>query len=480
LIDTPGFQSSNDRHSEAARRSFPDSSAILYLFQPNLVTGEDATMQLVLKGSHVQGIVPKASRTFFIINRADELGVDPVDNPKRYKDLAERKQRELSEALACRGIEVPPKRILCMASDPFGLVGDRKDAISSSYDGNRSWDGFLHFMTAFKEIENDLVRTGAERSLLEGGLARLARLDATRKAERERLLGQSDVVHRMQTLVAERVAEGHRLVAEQRARLIRRVEEHAASLKDEVLSEQNPMRLRIKAQRLQRWWEDPAFSVELQQWGKEALKELEVWRQQTSEAVSRRLDSAEFTGALPDPAVPNGPDAPRDPTGKLRFQRSLVRSGRVMGGATRDVVYNIGTTLGFRFKPWEAVQLAQTLAKVGAVVAVIGVVWDIADAFLEEQRQANREKSRKDIAKWLAKTVPIVVEAASVGYDNEIGLLRAAVEYIAALDAYLGEIRTEQKTMQAAITEVDARRAIYASLRAKAHFALGGHILEEA
>lgn len=216
------------------------------------------------------------------------------------------------------------------------------------------------------------------------------------------------------------------------------------------------------------------------QWGEDAQKDLEEWRLRTSEAINRRLDSAEFSEALPDAAVPEGPDAPSDARGKSWFQDAFDKAGRFMGGATRDIVYSIGKNLGFKFKPWGAVKLARTLGKVGAVMAVVGVAWDIADFFLDERRQAKREEARKELAEWLAKTVPIVVEAVAAGDDDEPGLLRAAAEHIATLDAYLCEIQAEQEAKQAAIAEVDAHRAVYASLQAKAESALGGNIWEEA
>ena len=223
LIDIPGFQSSNESHGEVARRTFPDASAILYLFQPNLVVGDDFGMQTVLLGDRARGIVPKASRTFFIINRGDELGVDPAIATARYKELAERKQMELSQALASRGINISPGSILCMASDPYGLVGNRPDASSSSYDDHRNWDGFQQFMKVFRAIESSLLLTGVDRSILEGGMARLARLADERAREAKLLRAKADVMRQMETLVLECEEEGDRLTAEHRARLERLV-----------------------------------------------------------------------------------------------------------------------------------------------------------------------------------------------------------------------------------------------------------------
>lgn len=476
LVDTPGFQSSNESHTETARRSFPDASAILYLFQPNLVTGDDSPLRLVLKGDRGQCVVPKALRTFFIVNRADELGVDPVDNPRRYKELAERKQRELSEALASRGISVAPTRILCMASDPFGLVGDRDDATSESFDAHRSLDGFGQFMRAYREIEAELLLTGVDRSVLEGGLARIARLEARRAHEIKQLVAQGDALGRLLALVAEQKAEGLRLCAGYRARLTRRVEEHAASLRDEVLSEIDPTRLKLKAESFQKWWKDEALAVELEQWGKEAQKDLEGWRARTEEAINRRFTSAEFTNAFPDPNLPDAPGAPSDANGKSWFLDAFDKAGRLVGGATRDVVYGIGKQLGFKFKPWGAVKLARSLGKAGAVMAAAGVVLDIVDGLWEEHRQAKREVDRRKLAEWLAKTEPSIVKSIADGDNEEPGLLRAAEDYIKLLDNYLADLQSESNCKQAEVDRVTDQQQVYASLIASAERLLGDNI----
>jgi predicted GTPase len=481
LIDVPGFQSSNESHYEVARRTFPDASAILYLFQTNLVLGDDSTMQVVLRGDRARGIAPKASRTFFIINRADELGVDPAVATERYKELAERKQTELSQALASRGVNIAPERILCMASDPYGLVGNRADASSASYDGHRHWDGFQQFMKAFRDIEASLLRTGVDRSLLEGGMARLARLADECASEAKQLGAKADVMRQIEALVQECKAEGHRLAAEHRARLERLVEDHAATLKEDILSEQDPVRLNLKAEKLGKWYKDAALTVELKQWSKQAHGAFQGWNARTSEAIDRRLDSAEFRAAFPDPTFSGGPDAPGDNQTTLLIKDvfgKAAKAGSWMRGATRDVVYGIGKSLGFKFKPWGAVKLAKNLGKAGAVLAVVGVVWDVADAFLDERRHGKREESRKGVAKWLSESAAVIVQMIADGNEAEPGLMQSAAAAIDRLDEFLVEIKTEADTLQAAIDTLDARRMVYAALRSKAELVLGGHIWE--
>ena len=479
LVDTPGFQSANTSHTEVALHSFSDASAIFYLFQPNLLTGDDSAVQLVLKGDRHQGLVPKSLRTFYIVNRADELGVDPVENLRRYKELSGKKRRELSEALASRGVVVEPSRVMCMASDPFGLVGDRDDATSESFDSHRSWDGFNQFMRAFRDVEAEVLRIGVDRSVLEGGLARLARLDLRRATELSDLTRQRDALERMRTLVLEQRGEGLRLVDEHRARLTRLVEEQAAILKEDLLQEMDPNQLKLKSERAQKWWEDKAFTVELEQWGKEAQKDLEGWRIRTEEAIHRRLTSAEFRGVFGEPTLQGAPGAPSNQQGKAWYQDAFDKVGRVMGGATRDVVYKVGKSLGFKFKPWGAVKIARGLSKAGAIMGVVGVVWDIADLMLEERRLDNREQAKGKFTVWLGETIPIIVRTVAEGDEREPGLIKVAETYLEQLMSQVSGLETECINKTSEMDAVRVRRVTYGELQVEAVRLLGNTIWEE-
>ena len=221
--------------------------------------------------------------------------------------------------------------------------------------------------------------------------------------------------------------------------------------------------------------------VELEQWSKEAHGALQRWSRRTSEAINRRLDSAEFRAAFPDPNLSGGPDAPADNQTTLLIKDVFGKTGKAgswMRGATRDIVYGIGKSLGFKFKPWGAVKLAKNLSKAGAVLAVAGVVWDVADAILDERRHGKREQRRKEIAKWLSESADVVLQMIADGNEAESGLMQGAAAAIGRLNEYLVELKTEMNTLQAAIDALDARRVVYAALRDRAELALGGHIWE--
>ncbi len=472
LIDSPGFQSGEATHTEYALRTFPDASAVIYLFQPNLVLGDNGHLLTVLRGDRELGLVPKQERTFFVVNRSDELGVDPETNPDAFKQLADRKKTELSLALGSRGIMVDPGAVFCMASDPFGFVGNRSDVDANAFDPYRAWDGFGHFMAEFRRAQGPLFCAGADRSVIEGGIARISRLEARQSAEIDQLTHQDSLIGRLQMQINEAISEGARLGGKHRADLERLVTEHAAGFRDEVLAEEDPEQLKLKADRLAQWWNDEALQVEILQWVKKAAEDLNAWQERSFEAIERRLESAEFRAAFGDHAE-SAPDSPNAKKGKSWFREAFGIGVSAMSGATRDVVYKIGKALGFKFKPWGAVKLAKNLRKAGAFMGGVGVVVDIADIFLAERRNAKREEDRQKIAAFLRESVPRVVETVTQGDEEEPGVLRQLE--LATQDLYDLEVDLSKELGLLATQLNDARERLstYSALRTEACALLG-------
>ena len=472
LIDSPGFQSGEAKPTEHALRTFPDASAVIYLFHPNLVLGDDGHLITVLRGDRELGLVPKQERTFFVVNRSDELGVDPETNPDAFRQLADRKKTELSLALGSRGICVDPDAVFCMASDPFGLVGNRSDVDAKAFDPYRAWDGFGHFMAEFQRARGPLLRAGADRSVLEGGIARLSRLEARQTAEIDQLIHQDSLIGRLQMQINEALSEGSRLGGKHRADLERLVTEHAAGFRDEVLAEEDPERLKLKADRLAQWSYDEALQVEIRQWAKKAAEELNAWGERSSEAIERRLESAEFRAVFGDHAE-SAPDIPDAKKGKSWFREAFDKVGLVTSGATRDAVYKTGKALRFKFKPWGAVKLAKKLRKVGAVMGGVGVVIDIADIFLAECRSVKREEDRQKLAAYLMESVPRVVETVAQGSEEEPGVLRHLEVTIQVRRDHETELSKERERLATQLGDARERLTIYSALRTEACALLG-------
>ncbi len=479
LVDTPGFQSSDPAHAERALEAIADASAVIHLFQPNLVLGDDRHLRAILCGDEALGLVPKQQRTFFVVNRSDELGVDPEADPKEFAELVKQKKKELSQALHARGIEVDSGSVFCMASDPFGLVGNRDDVDSSAFDPYRKWDGFGPFMKAFRRSREALLRTGVDRSILEGGAARLTRRMTQLEGVIERLGDQERSIARVRAQVLEAIEEGRRLGHRFRAELERLLEDHVAGFHDGVLSEQDPERLRVLAEQLQQWWLDEALGVELDQWAGRAAEELNAWRDRSEEAIGRRLQSPEFRAAFGQVYEEEGPGIPDVPGGGVRVGEVARSVGRgVVDGLPKSVshgaVYRAGKALGVKFKPWGAVKLARQLNKIGGtIMAGLGVVLDIFDWVKAEKEFKRRDGARQEIARFLRESVPRVLDAVAMGDEDEPGLLRQLETTIASLDRVAALQEEERQRIAEQIEQARRRHAVCAELRQQACQHLG-------
>ena len=472
LIDNPGFQSNDSTHDENALRALSDASAVLYLFQPNLIVGDDGHMTTVLRGCMERGVVPRQNHTFFIVNRSDELGVDPEEDPYAFHQLVQRKQTELSLALSSRNIGVAPDRVLCMASDPYGLVGNRTDVDASAYDTHRDWDGFRQFAVAFRRVKAQLLRSGCDRSILGSGLARLANLQTRQRSIVEVLGAQDDALARLQAQIDESVTEGKRLEAKSRADLERLVSEHAAGLRDEMLNEQNPDHLKLLADNLGTWWNHEALHVELEQWARTTADMLNSWQERSFEAIERRSKSMEFRAVFGDHCE----DVPELFTQEMssgRFARAVREPAKWLGSATRNSVYRIGKALGFKFKPWGAVKLAGKIGKVGSVLAVVGVGLDIVEFVVDERRYRSREQERQEIARFLRESVCRVVETIAYGAEHEPGILKNLEAVIATLKDVADDQSSQRENLAGIMGDAQRKLAIYAELMSDASNRLG-------
>lgn len=471
LIDSPGFQSGDATHTEHAMRAFPDASAVIYLFQPNLVLGDDGHLVKILQGDEELGLAPKKERTFFVINRCDELGVDPEMDQKAYEQLVDRKKLELSQALSSRGVDIDPRNIFCMASDPFGLVGSRTDVDATAFDSYRSWDGFSQFMSEFRKARGSLLRAGVDRSVLEGGIARLAMLETRQRQNEDKLTAQDRAIARLQVQINEAIAEGTRLRAQHRADLERLVMDHAAGFRDDILSETDSAQLEVKVKRFEKWWTDEALQVELGQWAKITAEEMNAWSDRSREAIERRLDSPEFRAAFGD-HVEAAPDA-ADMGDKTGWGRMLGKASKYMRGATRDIVYQAGKAVGFKFKPWGAVKLARNVSKVGAVLAVIGIALEVHEIFDLEKRIKKREEVRLKFSEFLRESVPRVVDTVAEGTTEEPGVLSHLNDITQALLELDSAQATEREAIAAQLEQVRTRISTYSALRNNACVLLG-------
>ena len=139
IVDTPGFQSRRAGHDELALSSTRGATPVIVVLHVNLLIGDSTALQTIANGTSTT--VGKGPRILFIVNRGDELGVDPWDFTAESFHRRDRKLSELSASLHSRGLELSSGRIHGVAADPFGGVGAQMPVTAADYGANRLWDG---------------------------------------------------------------------------------------------------------------------------------------------------------------------------------------------------------------------------------------------------------------------------------------------------------------------------------------------------
>lgn len=471
LVDSPGFQSSHLAHTREAWAALADASVVIFLLQPNLILGDDMPLRTAIAGDLSKGIVNKRDSTYFIVNRSDELGVDPELSPDVFTKLVERKRVELRQALAARSIQIDDDQIFFMSSDPYGLVGDRSDADASAFDPYRGWDGFTPFMEELRAVRQGLSASGAARSILHSGIYRLWQQVLLMRHDINLQRRQSDELGQLRLLVGQCATKGKQLGDRYLLTLQTLVRDRAEVLKQAVLVESDPAKLKNKVQQLERWWKDPELVVGLDQWQKEFSEALEAWQRRSNERISRRVASVTFRQAFAGEQPKTG--SFNDAKGKGWAFEIFDKVGRSMGGATREIVYGTGKALGFKFRPWGAVKLAKTFAKAGAVIAVVGVVVDVAFVFVDEHRNAERERARQNLAESLEKSAEQLISIISQGTDDNPGLMSGKDDLVASFQAFDRELANDLAALNEKVQVKLEQVAAYRRLCGKALLLLG-------
>ena len=465
LMDTPGFQSGRERHDTIALESAVDASVVVFLFHVNLVLGDTTLLESVVLGD--SSIPAKGSRTLFLINRCDELGVDPVEAPDEFLIRRSRKEAELRMALESKGIHVSPDRIHTVSGDPYGLVGDSHDVTRNDYsENNRVWDGIRPLLSALDGSADLMSTHGASRSAVDLAIARLLTLDRSLEQEAEAV--ENSITNRQAVLRtlnnAEKDAELlHQALAQEASIIIR---DNANSVLADALGA-GPDEMHAMAERLSAWWQDEPLVAELERYLTRASKRIDRWYQSFSSNLGRDLLRVVMNGTLPE------------------FQRafetdSLTGRGwgksKVVAGAsgqaakladavgTRDAVYAIGKAVGHKFKPWGAVKGGVRVAKVGAVLAIVAVAFDAGSWISDIKSEGKREQARQDAVDYVRETIPQAVRQVTNGRDGQNGPL----PYLDGMRRELTELgdglSREQQISEDRLKEIRAQRATIENL----------------
>jgi hypothetical protein len=424
----------------------------------------------MLQGEPVSGRAPKLGRTLLVLNRSDELGVDPSDDPEEFDRLAQRKQIELVKAFARRRVEIPDGRVVCMASDPFGLVGERQDVNAVQYDAYRSWDGFNTFINSIRNLRSEALRVGADIAALEGGMARIGTLRTSRRRELAEARAQIAFTKRLYQLLNAAALEASRIRGHIEARLDALLDQTTQAHIQDAMGAATDDEIQEAAKALSKWWKDEAFKTRLERWEKESRTAIDRWFTRTHEEVGRRMQSKEFLQAHPEArsafnaASMGGKDKATGAWAKI------VQSAFQAGGQ-RTVVYDVAKSFGTKFRPWGATKLAAKIGRLGSVLAFVGVGLDAWDWHQAAKSTKKRETARKKASQFLHASKD-EVRKSLLGENGRSDGPRAylddvGAEVIRLRDAIGGEIGERETAAETGVADIQALTDALADARAK-------------
>ncbi len=387
LLDTPGFQSGRAGHEQEAIDGARDAAFTIVMLHVNLLLGDTSRLEELASGTTAEA--GKWPRMLFLINRCDELGVDPANDVHEYFNRRERKEVELRAALQSRHIEVPSEHIHGVASDPFSSVGDCWPATLSDYEGNRDWDGIAAVVEVLQTLTAEQIHQASRQAGFDTACTRLLGIRASteeevvdRRAEADRhdslilalgiCLDDADYLSRHLEQTFQQTVGRYTTAAIKRMR-----EVETGDLK--ALSEEA------------RSWGCPELDVELKRFLISAADEINEWSAMHSSAIDREFAAAGFDVTLDVPQ-------PETPTTE-RLGETTQAAGAVTKGArtittalgNRDAVYAIGKSIGHKFKPWGAVKGGAAVARVGVVLGAVAVAWDGVSWWLDENNRSKWE-----------------------------------------------------------------------------------------
>ncbi|OFJ55535.1 GTPase [Mycolicibacterium grossiae] len=391
IVDTPGFQSGRRGHDEKAIEATTSAALVIVLLHVNLLIGDTEKLEGILGGT---ATTPgKWPRVLFLINRCDELGIDPLHDVEEYFNRRDRKAAELHAALESRGINIALNHIHGIAADPFSAVGSRQSINRDAYDDNRSWDGVAAFLEVLQSLSPSRIAQANTLAALDNAAAELLHLHVVTEDEcaisqsaidgHEALIGVldgclGDALH-LSASLEHTLSE---MVSRHTARAIEKVREVGRGDEEKLAVAMNS-------------WNNADLQAEVDGFLVSASEQIDEWSATHQSAINRELAAMSFSEHLGQPATgvdESASDTVSDVIGVGKFVTESAQK-LAAGAGTRDAVYAIGKGLGRNFKPWGAVKLGQTVARAGVVLQVVAVAWDAFSWVRTEGKRASWEET---------------------------------------------------------------------------------------
>lgn len=449
VVDTPGFQSGRGGHDEKAVAATTNAALVIVLLHVNLLIGDTDRLEGVVKGTEV--MPGKWPRILFLINRCDELGIDPLHDVDEYFNRRDRKAAELRAALASRGIDVSANHIHGIAADPFSAIGSQLSVTRDSYAANRDWDGVSAFLEALSSLSPSQTSQANAIAALDNAIAELLNLRIGTQTENE---ANRSVVHKHDALISalDRCLEDAQHLSETLEHtLSEAVARHTAGAVSKVRAVSRGDEDKLAA--AMESWNNSDLHAEVDGFLASASEQIGEWASTHESAINREFAAMNFDQTLGEPVTEAG-KAPRDGVADVVGAGKFITEAAqklAAGAGTRDAVYAIGKGLGKNFKPWGAVKLGQTVARAGVVLQVVAVAWDAFSWVRTEGRRASWEETINAAIESVEQNSAEHVAEFLRGEDAPVGYLQARVADVSA-------IREDYRNQQV-LAEYDLSRA---------------------
>jgi predicted GTPase len=374
LIDTPGLQSGSSAHDLDARESLTGASLVVVVLQVNLLIGDAELIRTLIDGG--RNSPSRRSRTLFVINRADELGVDPVAAPADFVNLREQKAAELISTLASQGVEIDRGQIHIVAADPYGIVGGDRTATRESFGAHREWDGVQALIDMFTSATDTQVSTGTLLGQADTTMSSLLAYHDQLTADIDALSGESTRRTEDLSAVVNGLGDLRVLLGEARENLRRAINQGADVARQEIKNLGTIDRTKL-TNAVDSWHQDPSFRQRIADVTSRAADDLTLWADTQTSVIGRRSALAQWTAGVQTTVT-----APSAQSAAFANAPKVVGdAGKYAAKAAKHLgqhknVYDAGKKLGVKFKPWGAVKASKRFAKAGPVLIAVGAVAD--------------------------------------------------------------------------------------------------------
>lgn len=448
IVDTPGFQSGRRGHDEKAIEATTNAAMAIVLLHVNLLIGDTEKLEGLLRGT--ASAPGKWPRVLFLINRCDELGIDPLHDIEEYFNRRDRKAAELHAALESRGVNVALNHIHGIAADPFSAVGSRQPINRDAYADNLSWDGVAAFLQVLQSLSPSHIAQANTLAALDNAAAELLHLRVVTEDEcaisrsaidgHEALIGAldgcMDEARHLSDSLEHRLSE---MVSRHTARAIEKVREVGRGDEEKLAVAMNS-------------WNNADLQAEVDGFLVSASEQIDEWFATHQSTINRQFAAMSFGQQLGEPDTRADESAGDTVSHVIGVGKFVTQSAQKLaaGAGTRDAVYAIGKGLGRNFKPWGAVKIGQTVARAGVVLQVVAVAWDAFSWVRTEGKRASWEE-----------TVSAAVESVERISAEHVGeFLRGEDAPITYLQDRIAEISTSRDDYenQRALAQYDVSR----------------------